>query len=93
MAATGPCNISFTGIPVENYTEPASAGWNMIAVVRRRLRPLAIICPLIRRERVSGQIYGYDPAQGRYETPVSCMPGCGYWVSVSENCEICLSLT
>ena len=93
MAATGACNITFTGIPVDSYTEPASAGWNMIGSCSEEIESFGDHLSSVPAGAVSTQIYGYEPAQGRYVTPASCTPGCGYWVSVSEGCEICLSLT
>ena len=39
MAATGPCTITFTGTLVDSYTEPASAGWNMIGSCSEEIEP------------------------------------------------------
>ena len=86
IAATGPCTLTFTGTALDTYTVPASAGWNMIGSCSSEIEPFLDHLVSDPAGALNTQIYTYDPAEGRYVTPTSCTPGCGYWASVTTVC-------
>lgn len=90
MAASGPCTLSFSGTPVTAYTEPVSAGWNMIGSCTDTL-PFAGHLESIPPGELNAQVYTYEPAFGMYMEPKSCVPGHGYWVSAKTDCSVTLS--
>ena len=86
VAATAPCNITITGMPVYSYTTSLSAGWDMIGSV---YEAVSILNP---QDDPDGSVqpfaYWYDSAIGSYVYTTTIEPKKGYWVAATQACNL-----
>ncbi|ETR68215.1 MAG: hypothetical protein OMM_04690 [Candidatus Magnetoglobus multicellularis str. Araruama] len=69
-----------TGKPLKSQCVNFSKGWHLIGVTDNQVyEPLSMDC--------IESIYTYD--KGAYRSVLQMLPGKGYWVKFSKNCDLC----
>ena len=83
-------NITATGTPMNSYTIPLKAGWNMVgsvsepvALANATVNPAGSLMPPAYRYNTTAMIY--DPV-------VTIYPGDGVWLNAAQDCTFSLSI-
>ena len=90
IAATAACTINMTGESLAGYTHPSIAGWNMIGSAGDSV-PFDGHLTSDPAGVLGSSYYTYEPTDGRYIEPTTCIPGTGYWAGATQPCDIILS--
>jgi len=82
------CTVTVSGTPLDGWTATLSAGWHMIGSLYGDPVGVETISADPSSALEGSSVYCWNPSTGRYDVATQIEQGKGYWVVLSEACEL-----